>query len=171
MRFWTDNSVFRNIDIYMGTTYNGFVGALLGEGGNTTAETLNDVNVYNVKQDRLQYIVRNQDNVENYAKFTGLTIYTDEGTTKYKFITAETVGDEFIAEKMITAQKNPENIPKAALIVIPVCSILLICFLIYSSSPSDLSFSQYSAVRRHCQTMALYTGSPVFLSHTMVVSR
>ena len=83
--YYTDNSVFRNIDIYMGTTYNGFVGALLGEGGNTTAETLNDVNVYNVKQDRLQYIVRNQDNVENYAKFTGLTIYTDEGETEYPF--------------------------------------------------------------------------------------
>ena len=83
--YYTDNSVFRNIDIYMGATYNGFVGALLGEGGNTTAETLNDVNVYNVKQDRLQYIVRNQDNVENYAKFTGLTIYTDEGETEYPF--------------------------------------------------------------------------------------
>ncbi|MBO5480382.1 MAG: hypothetical protein J6A63_04245, partial [Clostridia bacterium] len=83
--YYTDNSVFRNIDIYMGTTYNGFVGALLGEGGNTTAETLDDVNVYNVKQDCLQYIVRNQDNAENYTKFTGLTIYTDEGETEYPF--------------------------------------------------------------------------------------
>ena len=28
-----------------------------------------------------------------------------------------------------------------------------------------------SEVRRHCHTMALYTGSPVFLSHKTVVSR
>ena len=33
------------------------------------------------------------------------------------------------------------------------------------------SSSTRGAVRRHCQTMALYTGRPVFLSHRMVVSR
>lgn len=31
--------------------------------------------------------------------------------------------------------------------------------------------SQNSAVRRHCQTIAWQIGSPVFLSHTIVVSR
>ncbi len=105
--YYTDNSVFRNVDIYMSSTNNGFVGALLGAGGNTSAATLEDVNVYNVKQDQLQYIVRGQDNLANYAKFTGLTIYTDEGTTKYKFITAETVADEFIAESgKVTLKSN-----------------------------------------------------------------
>ena len=40
-----------------------------------------------------------------------------------------------------------------------------------STSPLSFSESQYSAVRRHCQTMARWMGSPVCLSHTMVVSR
>ena len=40
-----------------------------------------------------------------------------------------------------------------------------------SSSPCRFSSSHSSAVRRHCQTMALYTGWPVALSQTMVVSR
>ena len=40
-----------------------------------------------------------------------------------------------------------------------------------SSSPRRFSSSHSSAVRRHCQTMALYTGSPVALSQRMVVSR
>ena len=40
-----------------------------------------------------------------------------------------------------------------------------------SSSPRRFSSSQNSAVRRHCQTMALYTGRPVVLSQRMVVSR
>ena len=38
-------------------------------------------------------------------------------------------------------------------------------------SPSSFSSSQNSAVRRHCQTMALYTGRPVAFSQTTVVSR
>ena len=38
-------------------------------------------------------------------------------------------------------------------------------------APSAFSRSQKSAVRRSCQTMALWTGSPVSRSHTMVVSR
>ena len=37
--------------------------------------------------------------------------------------------------------------------------------------PFSFSSSICSAVRRHCQTIALYTGSPVFLSQTIVVSR
>ena len=37
--------------------------------------------------------------------------------------------------------------------------------------PSAFSRSQRGAVRRHCQTMALWTGSPVRASHSMVVSR
>ena len=40
-----------------------------------------------------------------------------------------------------------------------------------SLQPFSFRESQYSAVRLHCQTMALYTGLPVALSHTMVVSR
>ena len=40
-----------------------------------------------------------------------------------------------------------------------------------SSSPSDLSRSQMGALRRHCQTMALATGSPVRRSHMTRVSR
>ena len=40
-----------------------------------------------------------------------------------------------------------------------------------SVSPRSFKPSQYSEVRRHCQTMALYTGSPVALSQTTVVSR
>ena len=40
-----------------------------------------------------------------------------------------------------------------------------------SSSPRRFRSSHSSAVRRHCHTMALYTGSPVALSHRMVVSR
>ena len=40
-----------------------------------------------------------------------------------------------------------------------------------SSSPCRFSSSHSSAVRRHCQTMALYTGFPVALSQRMVVSR
>ena len=40
-----------------------------------------------------------------------------------------------------------------------------------SSSPSDLSRSQMGVVRRHCQTMALATGSPVRRSHMTRVSR
>ena len=41
-----------------------------------------------------------------------------------------------------------------------------------TASISPLSFreSQYSEVRRHCQTMARWMGSPVFLSQTIVVS-
>ena len=43
---------------------------------------------------------------------------------------------------------------------------------IVSAMPGvSLSLSQMPAVRRHCQTMALYTGSPVALSHRIVVSR
>ena len=37
--------------------------------------------------------------------------------------------------------------------------------------PSAASLSQMGAVLLHCQTMALYTGLPVFLSQTIVVSR
>ena len=37
--------------------------------------------------------------------------------------------------------------------------------------PRAFSSSQYSLVRRHCQTMAWQTGSPVSRSQTMVVSR
>lgn len=44
---------------------------------------------------------------------------------------------EFIAEKIVTVQKKVENIPKVALVVIPVCSILVICFLIYSDYCTD----------------------------------
>lgn len=44
---------------------------------------------------------------------------------------------EFIAEKIVTAQKKIENTPKVALIVIPVCSILMIVFLIYSDYCTD----------------------------------
>ena len=40
-----------------------------------------------------------------------------------------------------------------------------------SSKPFALSSSAISAVRRHCHTMALYTGSPVSLFHTIAVSR
>ena len=40
-----------------------------------------------------------------------------------------------------------------------------------SAMPSRFSRSMYSAVRRHCQTMALYTHSPVSRSHSRVVSR
>ena len=39
------------------------------------------------------------------------------------------------------------------------------------SAPSALSASQSAAVRRHCQTMALWTGRPEARSHRMVVSR
>ena len=42
---------------------------------------------------------------------------------------------------------------------------------IISVSPSSLRLSQYSEVRRSCHTMALYTGSEVSASQTMVVSR
>ena len=41
----------------------------------------------------------------------------------------------------------------------------------FSVSPLAFSSSQYSLVRRHCQTMAWQIGSPVSLSQTMVVSR
>ena len=41
----------------------------------------------------------------------------------------------------------------------------------YGASPRSSSSRQMSAVRRHCQTMALYTGRPVALSQRMVVSR
>ena len=40
-----------------------------------------------------------------------------------------------------------------------------------ASRPRSFSSSQKSAVRRSCQTMALYTGRPVSRSQTMVVSR
>ena len=40
-----------------------------------------------------------------------------------------------------------------------------------SARPRFLSSSQKSLVRRHCHTMALYTGRPVSRSHTTVVSR
>ena len=40
-----------------------------------------------------------------------------------------------------------------------------------STKPRALRSSQIGAVWRDCQTMALYTGSPVFLSQTTVVSR
>ena len=40
-----------------------------------------------------------------------------------------------------------------------------------SAYPPSRKESQYSEVRRHCHTMALYTGSPVSLSHTTDVSR
>ena len=40
-----------------------------------------------------------------------------------------------------------------------------------STSPLSFRLSQYSDVLRHCHTIAWYTGSPVSLSHTMVVSR
>ncbi len=39
------------------------------------------------------------------------------------------------------------------------------------SAPSERRRSQMPAVRRSCQTIALATGCPVFLSHTIVVSR
>src|SRR4030042_1156198 len=42
---------------------------------------------------------------------------------------------------------------------------------IMGSIPWFLSWSQIPAVRRSCQTIALYTGLPVSLSHTSVVSR
>ena len=42
---------------------------------------------------------------------------------------------------------------------------------IRSVRPSLLRLSQYSDVLLSCHTMALYTGSPVSASHTMVVSR
>jgi hypothetical protein len=42
---------------------------------------------------------------------------------------------------------------------------------IISAWPCFSSSVQKSEVRRHCHTMALYTGRPVALSHTMVVSR
>ena len=38
-------------------------------------------------------------------------------------------------------------------------------------APSAFSCPHSAAVRRHCHTMALYTGSPVRRSHRMVVSR
>ena len=41
----------------------------------------------------------------------------------------------------------------------------------FSVRPRAFSSSQYSLVRRHCQTMAWQMGSPVSLSQTMVVSR
>ena len=41
----------------------------------------------------------------------------------------------------------------------------------FSVSPLSFKKSQYSEVLRHCQTMAWYTGSPVFRSQTMAVSR
>ena len=41
----------------------------------------------------------------------------------------------------------------------------------FSVKPRAFSSSQYSLVRRHCQTMAWQMGSPVSLSQTMVVSR
>ena len=44
---------------------------------------------------------------------------------------------EFIAEKIVIVQKKTENTPKVALIVIPVCSILMISFLIYSDYCTD----------------------------------
>ena len=40
-----------------------------------------------------------------------------------------------------------------------------------SVRPLSFRLSQYSEVRRHCQTMARLTGSPLSLSQTMVVSR
>ena len=40
-----------------------------------------------------------------------------------------------------------------------------------SLSPSCSRRRIIGAVRRHCQTMALYTGSPVSRSQTMAVSR
>ena len=40
-----------------------------------------------------------------------------------------------------------------------------------SVRPLALRLSQYSLVRRHCQTMAWWMGSPVTLSQTMAVSR
>ena len=40
-----------------------------------------------------------------------------------------------------------------------------------SSPTSSRSFLQIPSVRVSCQTMALYTGSPVARSHTIVVSR
>ena len=43
--------------------------------------------------------------------------------------------------------------------------------LITGSQPSAVSCSQKGAVRRHCHTMALYTGLPVSFSQTTVVSR
>jgi hypothetical protein len=39
------------------------------------------------------------------------------------------------------------------------------------SVPRALSSSQMPLERRHCQTIALYTGFPVARSHTTVVSR
>ena len=42
---------------------------------------------------------------------------------------------------------------------------------ITSVNPFALRLSQYGAVLRSCQTIALWTGSPVAASHTMVVSR
>ena len=42
---------------------------------------------------------------------------------------------------------------------------------IFSSQPSARSSSHRGAVRRHCQTIALYTGRPVSFSQTIVVSR
>ena len=41
---------------------------------------------------------------------------------------------------------------------------------IASSYPSARKRSQHSDVLRHCHTIALYIGRPVFLSHTTVVS-
>ena len=42
---------------------------------------------------------------------------------------------------------------------------------IFCSQALPLISSQRSAVRRHCQTIALYTGRPVARSQTIVVSR
>jgi hypothetical protein len=43
--------------------------------------------------------------------------------------------------------------------------------VIISSCPASRSASQKSAVRRSCQTMALWIGLPVLRSQTSVVSR
>lgn len=45
------------------------------------------------------------------------------------------------------------------------------CFFVdFSPNPSFTSSSTFSAVLRHCQTIALYTGFPVAFSQTIVVS-
>ena len=54
---------------------------------------------------------------------------------------------------------------KYASIISPVFSFII------SAWPASRSESQYSEVRLSCHTIALYTGSPVSASHTMVVSR
>ena len=41
---------------------------------------------------------------------------------------------------------------------------------IYPSNPLVFKLSHISAVLLHCQTIALYIGTPVFLSHTIEVS-